>query len=736
MKKQKNYHFYNELKDILFNTDLMDRIKNKKNWSTKKKGKKYKINYLDIPMAFDIETSSFYIGEMKCACMYIWQFAIDEYVFVGRLWSEYEEFIGELERWLELSDTRRVCIFVHNLSHEFQYLKTHFQWSEVFAPKERKPLYALEIGGVEYRCSYMLSGVKLEKTAEKLRNSDLHKLCGDLDYRLIRVSNEKYQTPITDEEMQYCINDVLIVTKFIKQLLEREKNGMASLPLTKTGYVRRLCKYACLQKNGKINWKYKRLMENMTIEEDEYDLLKEAYCGGFTHASCLNSNKTFVVDKCDKVFEEVKSLGAFDFTSSYPTSLIAFQYPCSKGIKKEINSINELEKYMMSYLMVFRIKLKNVISKISYEHYISESKCHNIRCEKDREEYNVIVDNGRIVEADELELTITCVDYRIIKCVYNFDVESIGLCYVYQKDYLPKEIIGVILDLYEKKTTLKGITGKLENGEDAEIVYGQAKEDINSIYGDFVRDIVSNFFDYTNHWLADRTTKQELLKQYNESKNRFTHYSWGIYCTAYSRYNLWTGITEFKEDYIYADTDSIKAKNYEAHLDYIEKYNKSICEKLEKCLEYRGFPKDAYKPKNKKGEEKPLGVWDFEGEMDYFKCLRAKSYMYRTKADKELHFTVAGTGKVASLNYMKEKYKTEEEIFNHFNSGLVIPAENTGKLTHTYIDDKRSGKVTDYFGVEVEFEEESAVHFEQCAYEFNLSPAYIDYLMGIREFEK
>ena len=43
----------------------------------RKTNKKWKVEYYNIPVTFDIETSSFYDQDEKRACMYIWMFSID-----------------------------------------------------------------------------------------------------------------------------------------------------------------------------------------------------------------------------------------------------------------------------------------------------------------------------------------------------------------------------------------------------------------------------------------------------------------------------------------------------------------------------------------------------------------------------------------------------------------------------------------------------------------------------------
>ena len=68
-----------------------------------------------------------------------------------------------------------------------------------------------------------------------------------MDYSLIRHSN----TELTEKELGYCINDVLVVVAYIQETIEREGN-ITKIPLTKTGYVRNYTRNNCMY-NGDTN---------------------------------------------------------------------------------------------------------------------------------------------------------------------------------------------------------------------------------------------------------------------------------------------------------------------------------------------------------------------------------------------------------------------------------------------------------------------------------------------------
>ena len=139
-----------------------------------------RVFYYNCPASFDIETSSFYNedGE-KRACMYIWQMGFNGTVIYGRTWEEWLNCLEQLVDYLELDETHRLIIYVHNLGYEFQFIRKFFDWDKVFAIKQRRPVYAL-CKGLEFRCSLFLSNYALAYIGDNLLHKyPVKKLVGD-----------------------------------------------------------------------------------------------------------------------------------------------------------------------------------------------------------------------------------------------------------------------------------------------------------------------------------------------------------------------------------------------------------------------------------------------------------------------------------------------------------------------------------------------------------------------------
>ena len=654
----------------------------------KKEGKEF-VEYLDLVCAFDIETSSFYEKGEKRATMYIWQFGINGKCCVGRTWEEFIDCMNKVVQFYQLNEYRRLMIFVHNLSYEFQWICHKFEWSNIFARKERKPMKAMTTQGLEFRCSYILSGCSLEKVGKDLQKYKVEKLVGNLDYEKIRSSI----THMTDEEISYCINDILVVMAYVQEQKEYYKK-LIRIPLTNTGRVRRLTQQNCYSKE--FVEKYRRLMKRLTIEKDEYDMMRRAFQGGFTHANFM-----YVED----IIKENKSgiVKSFDICSSYPTVMISEYYPCDKGVFFEKGDIDDIDNDVV-HCYIFNIRFTNIRPRLHHENYISKSKCWKSE--------GVQENNGRVLKAKSITTTITDVDYKIIKKFYEWDKVEVGRGYRYNKAYLPYPIIDTILKLYEDKTKLKDVKGM-------EMEYMLKKGMLNSTYGMACMAIDGDIVDFCNLWTTDKCDIEEALDNYNNDDRRFLYYGWAVFITAYARRNLFFAIAELGDDYIYADTDSVKFLNYENHLEFFEKYNNWMTQRLEKACISHKIDVERIRPETQKGEKKPLGVFENDGSYKTFKTLGAKRYLVEDEK-KGLVATVAGLGKKSFTDYLKQ----QENAFEFFADGMKVPAEYSGKLCHTYIDEKTSGVVVDYQGNSYTYHEDSSIWMGVSDYQLGISELY------------
>lgn len=673
------------------------------------KGEKKPV-YLNVAAGFDIECSNYEIGEDRFAPMYIWQMQIgvDQPVYYGRTWKELQDFCKMLQRKYNLHQKRILPVYVHNLKYDFQSMWHYFKWTKAFAMKYREPTTLLCDYGIEFRDSLVLSGSSLEQTAKTLTKHKVRKLTGDVDHRLAR----HYLTPLTEAEMAYCENDVRIITAYIDEQIETY-GDVTKIPMTNTGRVRRFTRQKCLAPGVKDY--YKRLMKSTKLSAESYELCKLAYMGGFTHAA---------IDKVRKIHDNVHS---YDFASSYPSVMMSEKFPMTSFKRLDltpdradgeseqdyrarcvVEGQRRLAKALKTKACLISMTMFNVSPKFGHEFAISISRCVGVEYENG-EPKGFDVFNGRVVSADRIELHVTEVDFEIIQQCYNFDL-YIERVYVADKDYLPRPILEAVLELYQDKTTLKGVKGK-------ESEYLLKKGMLNSVYGMCVTRIDREEIVFENgEWRVEALDITESVERENNSRSRFLYYPWGVWIAAYARRNLWDGILELGKDYIYSDTDSIKFTG--DHSEYIAKFNKEIVEKIDQTCKHYGFDPEASRPLGKQ-----MGIWDYEGTYKHFKTLGAKQYIVQ-KQNGEFEITVAGLPKKAGCDYIvglepSEYAKTTKcpEMFN-FNSMLKIPPNRSGKLLHTHQDIPVKHTITDYLGNSVEVECLSSTHLGEVGFKF------------------
>lgn len=660
--------------------------------------------------SFDIETSSYLVynnktysnneylsftDEMKdncikCSTMYIWMVGINADVYYGRTWDELVQFLYKIED----NCPDKKIFFVHNLSFEFQYIKKIFNFSEVMARTKRKVMRAtLEDFNIEFRCTYFMSNAALAELP-RLFNLPVKKMVGDLDYSKIRHS----ETPLTDKELGYCEHDCLVVYEYVKQ--ELEEYGMPeNIPLTSTGHVRRELKELTMKNYWYRQSVYKAINTNPHV----YNMLCDAFAGGYTHANWMY------------VDEVLHNITSWDFTSSYPYVLVSEKYPMTEF--KECN-IRDVKNMLDCFAYLVRVRFTNIETKY-LNTFISKNKCHLLR--------GAVYDNGRIQRADELEITLTDVDLKMILKEHDIGKTEILECWYSQYKYLPKLFINFILDKYENKTAFKGVAGK-------ELEYAKGKNKFNALYGMSVTNTIRDEVIYSNthDWEEDRKLSNDEIieKLQDEKKKSFMSFAWGVWVTAYARRNLQENIIQLDEYTVYCDTDSIKLlPGYNQAV--IDNYNADVMKKLERVSEVLQIDINRFMPKDKKGKEHPLGVFDNDGLYEEFITQGAKKYAYRVyeprygfkkdfsfKKEHNLHITVSGVPK-KGVSALQGDITT-------FKNDLMFNYEDTGKNMLFYCDDMSEYELTDYLGNNKIVSDKSGCCIVPCTYKLSKSLVYTE----------
>ena len=637
-----------EVSEVELTSFSQDFIKNKK--------RSNKGEYLSIFATFDIETSTFEYGVKASgeanyiSIMYQWQMALSSnFVVFGRTWDDFVLFINKLKKHFNLTKNKKMVVYVHNLSFEYQFLKDIIRFDDIFATAPHKVIKAIN-DCFEYRCSYILSNMSLNKFLAN-ENTLLQKGVDDLDYKVFRDS----ATILTPLENGYCYNDVAGLYEALEIKMKSENDTLLTIPLTSTGYVRRDVRKACC-----VNKYYhKKYIEEMAIDEYHYKLLKEAFRGGNTASNVKYVNKI------------VNNVISYDFSSSYPARMLVDYYPMSKWKVVLIDNKAVFEHYLRDYCVLMRVAFEDFRIKENVAiPYVAISKSI-VPYGEQKDVYN-----GRVVSASYIQMTITEIDLEIIRKQYNFKSLTLvdNVISVAKRGLLPLELRQKVREYFVNKTQLKGVDYYF---------YMKNKALLNAIYGMCVTDICFKHYEEKNGvWreIEDKTLTECLDDYYNDYKS-FLQYSWGVWITCHARKGLQDMIDLFNDYTLYVDTDSVKVQMSQ------EKAEKLINSLNEKWLSRAEKSEVSLKATDKKGVEHCLGVAEFDGKYKHFKTLGAKKYAY-IEEDNSLHITIAGVPKEDGAEYLK-KYGLKafskgfvfENIKNalQYNEGLGVISYNGKK---------------------------------------------------------
>lgn len=482
----------------------------------------------EIYCAFDIETSTIYGKniingkEGYYSTMYLAQFGINNHVVLFRKWEHVLLFFQKLPRLLGLSHNTCLLTWVHNLDYENSYIKHRFNidMTTYFGKNKQHPIKYLLQNHFWFHDSFSVTNSSLLKLGQMYGTAH-QKAAGDLDHNIIRNSS----TVLTDTEIGYAANDVLVLCDFSKIIIETFFKQKGYIPdtatqilskelqvnalryaedfLGKKSYEKALAscddekqeKYTILKRiHGKIyGFEYTttggavRHIDGIVdskyftpFDENEkqippegklihgryyYDFYEWLYRGGYTKSNARYTSTDTVRT------EGVENVHGFDYTSSYPFVQTICTYPMSafrtwNGDPDSLNleyGADDFEK--RRYIFIIRFKNIRSINDFALES-LSKARVTGVK----------IIDNGRIRGADYMTVCLTDCDYALYKMYYTWTDKEVLSAWVADAGPLPKYLLYTLWDNGLKKQTLKGV-------DSMQVEYMLAKGKFNSAYG-------------------------------------------------------------------------------------------------------------------------------------------------------------------------------------------------------------------------------------------------------------
>lgn len=661
---------------------LLDEFTFKPIPTVKKRGNsKNKCVYLRQPAFFDSETSYDHETEKDpIGWVYQWAMEFNNQVVVGRYITEFALTLKALSDYYELSEEKRLLLFVHNNSYDFtyyyQFLMPFFGEPEILAVKSHKILTA-RFGGIEIRCSYMLSNMSLATWGKKL-GCKVRKMVAAIDYNEVHYPDEE----LPQNDWDYMLNDVLGLKECVYREMDFYHDTCATIPLTSTGYVRRDMRRECAKDKS-----YRRWFKETALDAECYTLHRRAFAGGLTHGNRFLGGQT------------VGPGGHTDAKSHYPSCEQLRYMPGSKWLKYFDASVDgrmkqeELDELLGTYCCMFTVMFENLrIKPYVTCPCISKSKVIN---EWDVEFLNDWghkgTDNGKVLNANG-HVFLACTELDFYWILKQYDTDDIFICEMWISERAPIKdpFVKVINEYFKNKETLPD--GELRD---------KSKNKLNGIYGMTATNPIRQSFTFnfeTLEWheedFPELDKLEEELKKYYNNRNNFNPYSYGCYCTSWARYILLTMIEIIGYDkFIYCDTDSVYYLDPDGTVkEKIEAYNRKQIELNKK--KHLGV-------KNLKQKMSYYGVFSDEGDFKQFRFLHSKCYGYVDMDDK-LHVTIAGVTKDNKQPTDSPDYITSAQELGSLDNlvdGFIFKA--CGGTTSTYVESPVN--IIEYKGHTIEY---------------------------------
>lgn len=661
---QKVYHIDESTKDYHFPVALaVDKI-----------GRgKAQYDLLELFCGFDVETTTITQKDGKhLSFVYHFQFSIGTprilNVYLFRTWDTFLTFIDAMADFYKLNEKLHMVCAIFNFSYEFSFLAYRLNWDQgewdFFAKDKYQPLRAT-YRGIEFREVQTITGGNLAQLAKDYCFTQ--KMVGDLDFKKLRNST----TQLDPVELQYTINDVVILSEFMWFMFNEYIRPGKAIPMTFTGILLKEMKeelrQLCFQRDDKLGLKHgssydewMSYVNSLQPTQEQYELyFKWFFRGGYVHGNALYT-------------DQLLKMRGKDFTSMYPAHMLFIGYmPITpfKPVKHDPDKMWKLSEEDLNTKCLIIHCIVDYIRPLTTHTIESKSKIPYVT--------NAKWDNGRLISCDCAEFWWTEQDYKIFRAFYSFSGITLLDVLEAKRGHYPKYLTNVISRYYKLKEQLKS------SGQKDTPAYSIAKSRCNSLYGLCVKRVRLQkvLFNTDKGWYDD-----PIVADYDkEIKKNILPIFAGIWCTSNSRYSILTLLKKLTDAGIkayYIDTDSIKYEPSHKAEQIIKHMNITMYRRRRN----RKLRSDFFKGLGELDEDYKHD--DGSPAVVDFKMLGAKRYI--TSYDGKVHATVAGMPK-ASISHLGD---TPEEILNSFSRvGYHLTPLESGKLTTDYTDFPYSAEI-------------------------------------------
>lgn len=604
----------------------------------RRRGKRY---YVNLTATLDIETTN----TEEDGFAYSFAMNIEGINMVVRYIEELEEVIdGLIDSW-SLGGSDYLSIYIHNLGYEYQYMAQilHEDWTikNALYTKARQALYLRFGNGIEFRDSLKLFQKSL---AGATKGCPHPKLKGDLDYSVYRTPD----TPLTQQEFDYIVNDVQGLYEAIERLKAEQNYNAATIPLTNTSMV-------IEEVNRHLHTgEVQRAMRALSLGKHELDLAYHCMAGGDTHGTRWRASRTY--ENCN----------SYDLKSAHPSEQALWKFPAGEPFLLP----EDVEEDELSTLID---EGYGWLGKVYLEGIQVRPECPNptLSLSKTKAVEGLRgLDNGRVLGADAAFAYLDSNDYQRFREAYTYTDFCGADILVFKLEYLPDEFREAVFEKFRVK----------ESAEDGpERVF--AKVCVNTIFGACAQKTVRDEYDILFEEVMERSKikwEDKLAAMEDEAviktQQKKFPFLWGLWTSSLSRLRLWELQKAVGwERLIYWDTDSVKYEG--AKLPAVDHYNQRI---IDQCIA-RGAV-----VVNRKGKTVYIGVAEDEHPtVDYgyrrFRFLHAKCYAAEAWDGERytIETTIAGVGK-------EQGKKALDGNIDTLADGLYIA--DAGGQALTYVD--------------------------------------------------